>query len=110
MLKSGLEQCGLLAATVAALLLANPGSSFAATIIVRDGESIQAAVDAAQPGDTIIVKAGTYTGTATIVVGRRWKLAFGWLWNANTVFGTTPFVLSGLPRPARLPPPLRSSP
>jgi parallel beta-helix repeat protein len=32
-------------------------------IVVDDGESIQAAVDAAMPGDTIVVRAGLYTGT-----------------------------------------------
>lgn len=32
-------------------------------IIVKNGESIQAAVDQAQPGDTILVLPGTYTGT-----------------------------------------------
>lgn len=43
-----------------ALSLALPAS--AATLIVREGESIQGAVDAAQPGDTILVRPGVYTG------------------------------------------------
>ena len=44
----------------AALALAAPAG--AATWIVREGESIQAAVDAAQPGDRILVRPGVYTG------------------------------------------------
>lgn len=41
-----------------------PQGARAAVLIVNDGESIQAAVDAAQPGDLIEVKDGTYTGMA----------------------------------------------
>lgn len=41
-----------------------PQGARAAVLIVNDGESIQAAVDAAQPGDVIEVKDGTYTGMA----------------------------------------------
>ena len=48
----------------AAVGLALPGTALARTIIVRSGESIQAAVDAARPGDTIKVKNGVYTGTS----------------------------------------------
>ena len=46
------------------MALTFPGTVFAKTIIVRDGESIQDAVDAANPGDTIIVKPGIYTAPA----------------------------------------------
>ena len=40
------------------LLVAEP--SQAASLVVHPGESIQAAVDAAEPGDAVIVQAGTY--------------------------------------------------
>lgn len=48
---------GLAMATVSAL-------TFSRTIVVRDG-SIQAAVDQASPGDTIVVPPGVYTGDAS---------------------------------------------
>ena len=44
----------------AGMLLGLPVLAGAATIEVGPGQSIQAAVDAASPGDTILVKAGTY--------------------------------------------------
>lgn len=45
-----------------ALLVAGPASArMARTIVVGPGQSIQAAVDLASPGDTIVVKPGTYT-------------------------------------------------
>ena len=44
--------------TASSLLLAAP--AFAKNWLVRPGESIQAAVDAAKPGDTVSVKPGTY--------------------------------------------------
>lgn len=50
----------------------------AATIVVNPGESIQAAVDAAAPGDTIRVRPGDYTethgGTAAVRITKRLKL------------------------------------
>lgn len=53
-----------IAATVTVAVAAPVGAG--AAIIVRPGESIQAAVDAASPGSTIVVKAGTYAEHVTI--------------------------------------------
>ena len=50
-----LAQWGCLSAGVVAIGLAFPGGVLAGVIIVRDGDSIQAAVDAASPGDTITI-------------------------------------------------------
>ena len=46
---------------LSALVLASPGL-YAATHTVLPGESIQAAITSASPGDQIIIKAGTYSG------------------------------------------------
>ena len=49
---------------VLAFALVSMGVSRCGTVIfVEDGDSIQEAVDRAQPGDTIVVRAGTYTGS-----------------------------------------------
>ena len=56
--------CVVLAA--AGVLLGLPVLAGAATIEVGPGQSIQAAVDAASPGDTILVKAGTYKETVVV--------------------------------------------
>jgi hypothetical protein len=49
------------AVAAGAAVLGFPALSGAATaIIVRPGQSIQAAVDAASPGDTILVEPGSY--------------------------------------------------
>jgi pectin methylesterase-like acyl-CoA thioesterase len=46
------------------LLLAATPAAAAVKIVVHNGESIQAAIDAAPPGATIIVKPGVYQGTS----------------------------------------------
>ncbi len=61
---------GALAAVVTALVVtatAQPGAAAGATVhVVNPGGSIQAAVDAAAVGDTILLKAGTYAGGVLI--------------------------------------------
>ena len=54
------------AGLVAGLLAVTASPASAATIIVGPGQSIQAAVDAAPPGSTILVRPGTYHETVTI--------------------------------------------
>ena len=57
----------LILMTTLALLLAGaptPAATAAARIVVHDGDSLQAAIDAAPPGATIIVEPGIYQGTA----------------------------------------------
>ncbi|WP_202238551.1 right-handed parallel beta-helix repeat-containing protein [Actinacidiphila reveromycinica] len=54
------------AATVAAVGVAGAPARAAAVRVVHPGESIQAAVDAAAPGDTVLVLPGTYRGSVQI--------------------------------------------
>ncbi|HEY7498202.1 MAG TPA: right-handed parallel beta-helix repeat-containing protein [Vicinamibacterales bacterium] len=51
---------------IAFAIVTSAAAASANTHVVRPGESIQAAVDAASPGDTIIVKAGEYYESVTI--------------------------------------------
>jgi parallel beta helix pectate lyase-like protein len=53
-------------AAIAGLTLVSPVSARAETHVVQPGGSIQAAVDAAAPGDTILVRAGRYRENVTI--------------------------------------------
>jgi parallel beta-helix repeat protein len=67
---------GALALGVAALCA--PGAAFAASHVVHPGESIQAAVDAADPRDTVVVMPGDYTethgGSAAVRITKSLKL------------------------------------
>ena len=59
----------VLVLVLAALALAAttaPASAHQSKVVVRPGESIQAAVDAADPGQTITVLAGTYRENVAI--------------------------------------------
>jgi parallel beta-helix repeat protein len=54
-------------AAVAAATAVPAGTAHAATVlVVAPGQSVQAAVDAAQPGDTVQLQAGTYHESVTI--------------------------------------------
>jgi parallel beta-helix repeat protein len=54
------------AEVIAVLMFVSPTFAHAATHVVNPGQSIQAAVDAASPGDTIVVRAGDYYESVTI--------------------------------------------
>ena len=57
----------MIAARVCASVLMSASTAFAATIPVPAGGNLQAAINSAQPGDTITLQAGaTYTGPFTL--------------------------------------------
>lgn len=73
------QRSGVCAALLAGLaVLLGPSAARAASHTVMPGQSIQAAVDAASPGDTIIVQPGDYVethgGTAAVRVTKSLKL------------------------------------
>ena len=50
----------------AGMTYVSPAAASSDTHVVRPGESIQGAVDAASPGDTVVVKEGTYQESVTV--------------------------------------------
>ncbi len=56
----------LIALGILLLLTTLTFAKSAGTIIVNPGDSIQAAIDSATPGDTILINAGTYTESLTL--------------------------------------------
>ncbi|MFI9626010.1 nitrous oxide reductase family maturation protein NosD [Streptomyces sp. NPDC052042] len=54
------------AVSAAGLGTAVPSASATSPLVVRPGQSIQKAVDAAKPGDTVVVEPGTYRETVLI--------------------------------------------
>lgn len=63
---------GVLAVATAVAGLAGAPSAAAATAthLVAPGQSIQAAVNAARPGDTVLIEPGTYRGSVLVTVPR----------------------------------------
>jgi len=55
-----------LAGTAATGMVAIPANAASTTHVVRPGQSIQAAVDAARAGDTVLVMPGTYQGSVQV--------------------------------------------
>jgi parallel beta-helix repeat protein len=77
----------LLAISFSLLTLGNNGCEN--VIVVRDGESIQAAVDAANPGDTIVVANGFYTASGVDAVVEVLKDDITLIGNPNAVIDAT---------------------
>jgi hypothetical protein len=83
----GIGRCLGIAGWVTGLLLV-PGGAMAATIHIHPGGSFEAAAESLNPGDTLVVHAGTYAQSARVAI---------------TVKGTptAPVVITGAPGEAR---------
>lgn len=66
MKKSHIAYLACTAALIGTGLGATPVTAAHTTLVVHPGESIQKAVDAARPGDTVVVNPGTYRESVTI--------------------------------------------
>ena len=86
---NGTRRSAALFAIIACSLLSLGMNQCSSVITVRNGESIQDAVDLAQPGDTIVVRAGLYTASGGSAVVEVMKDDITLIGNRNAVIDAT---------------------